>query len=167
MIVEWEGSPAGDMIADAAIALLMHAQSSAASIRLTSRPCRHSRPVNVPEDDERAQKSAKEEADDDDGRSPTEVRLRCCHDLLKKSFKDIEAVYDVSSASFEFKLDAPLESGIELDEDGTITCNVKVEFPDERGLDALITVECKDKKIASNIQTMLRNLARTLAPIPI
>ncbi len=42
-IVEWEASPEGDVIADAVVALLMHAQSSTASIRLTSKPCRHPR----------------------------------------------------------------------------------------------------------------------------
>ena len=38
-VVEWDASPANDVIADAVVALLMHAQTSAASIRLFSKPC--------------------------------------------------------------------------------------------------------------------------------
>eukprot|EP00584_Thalassiosira_punctigera_P005734 CAMPEP_0172534282 /NCGR_PEP_ID=MMETSP1067-20121228/6709_1 /TAXON_ID=265564 ORGANISM="Thalassiosira punctigera, Strain Tpunct2005C2" /NCGR_SAMPLE_ID=MMETSP1067 /ASSEMBLY_ACC=CAM_ASM_000444 /LENGTH=653 /DNA_ID=CAMNT_0013319059 /DNA_START=73 /DNA_END=2030 /DNA_ORIENTATION=- len=37
--VEWDCSSVGDVIADSVVALIMHAQSSAASIRLTSQPC--------------------------------------------------------------------------------------------------------------------------------
>ena len=40
-VVEWDASPANDVIADAVVALVMHAQTSAASIRLFSKPCRH------------------------------------------------------------------------------------------------------------------------------
>ena len=38
-VVEWDASPANDVIADAVVALVMHAQTSAASIRLFSKPC--------------------------------------------------------------------------------------------------------------------------------
>ena len=164
MIVEWEASPASDMIADACVALLMHAQSSAASIRLTSKPCRHSRPAN---DDEPAQKKAKPGDDDGDGddRSPTDIRLRLMHETLQKQFETIEAVYSVNAATFEIKLDTALESGVALDDDGALTCNVSVEFDDEKGFNAKISVECKDKKIASNVQGCLRNLATSMAPI--
>ena len=38
-VVEWDASPANDVIADAVVALVMHAQTSAASIRLFSKSC--------------------------------------------------------------------------------------------------------------------------------
>ncbi|GMH54843.1 hypothetical protein TrRE_jg6884 [Triparma retinervis] len=37
--VEWDASPVNDMLADAAVALVMHAQTSSATIRVTSKPC--------------------------------------------------------------------------------------------------------------------------------
>ena len=150
------------MIADAVVALLMHAQSSAASIRLTSKPCRHSRPEDIA-DGEPANKKAKESDEGD----PTETRLRLMHKTLKKQFETVEAVYEGKSASFEIKLDTTLESGLELGDDGVLTCTAKVEFEDDLGVNALITVECLDKKIASNVQGCLRNLATSLAPISI
>jgi len=39
--IEWDASPVNDLLADAIVALLMHSQSSAASIRMTSKPCFH------------------------------------------------------------------------------------------------------------------------------
>ena len=157
--MEWDASPAGDMIADAVVALLMHAQSSAASIRLTSKPCRHSRP-NGEDEGEPAQKKAKED-------DATETRLRIMHDTLKKQFETVEAVYEGNAASFEITLDTGLDSGVVLDDDGVLTCTAKVEFEDASGLNAVITVECQDKKIASNVRDCLRNLSVSLAPISI
>jgi len=158
VIVEWEASPAGDMIADAVVALLMHAQSSAASIRLTSKPCRHSRPDDK-DDGEPAQKKSKEST------SATEVGLRIMHNTLKKQFESVEAVYEGYSASYEIKLDTQLDAAVELGDDGVLTCTAKVEFDDASGLNAVITVECEDKKIASNVQDCLRNLSLSMAPI--
>jgi Pre-mRNA 3'-end-processing endonuclease polyadenylation factor C-term len=162
--VEWEASPSGDMIADAVVALIMHAQSSAASIRLTSKPCRHSGPIEDEESAEQpAQKKAKAAGQDDDDGS-TEKRLRFLHQTLLKQFESVETVYDAKSATFEIKLDTALESGITMDEDGKLTCTAKVEF-DDLGLNATITVECKDKKVATNVQDCLRNVCTSLAPI--
>lgn len=164
VIVEWLASPAGDMIADAVVALLMHAQSSAASIRLTSKPCRHSRSDDNAgtADGEPANKKAKESEED-----ATETRLRLMHETLKKQFEAVEAVYEGKTASFEIKLDTTLESGVELGDDGVLICTAKVEFEDDLGVNAIITVECPDKKIATNVQGCLRNLATSLAPISI
>jgi len=39
--VEWGASPMCDILADSVVALLMHAQSTPASIRMTSKPCNH------------------------------------------------------------------------------------------------------------------------------
>ena len=165
VIVEWEASPAGDMIADAVVALIMHAQSSAASIRLTSKPCRHSRPINE-DSAEPTQKKVKEEAVDEDEDNSTEKRLRFLHQTLLKQFSSVETVYEGKSATFEIKLDAALESGTIMDDDGMLTCTAKVEF-DDCGLNATVSVTCNDKKIALNVQNCLRNVCTSLAPIRI
>ena len=158
VIVEWEASPAGDIIADAVVALLMHAQSSAAAIRLTSRPCRHSLPTG--EDGEPARKRPRQPGEE----STTQSRLRFLHNSLQKQYDLVEAVYDVNAATFEIKLDTSLDSGA-LDDDGTLTVTAKVDFEDDSANTAKITVESKDKKIAANVQDCLRNLCTSLAPV--
>ena len=88
-VVEWEASPAGDVIADALIALLMHAQSSAASIRLTSKPCRHSRSDESQSDDE-APSSTKARSD---GEEVTESRLR----FIKNALNSYDQITEITS----------------------------------------------------------------------
>jgi len=146
--VEWEASPAGDLIADSVVALLMHAQSSASSIRLTSKPCRHPRDPGVFES-QKKQKTG-DTADIIGG------RLRFIHSLLKEHFQSVEAVYEGNMGSFEIITDSGLEAGV-LDEDGKLKCSVTVEFDDAAGSNAKITVECVDTKLANNVQAMLRN----------
>lgn len=156
-IVEWEASPAGDVIADALIALLMHAQSSSASIRLTSKPCRHARPSE--DDDEPSSKKAKSDSEE-----LTESRLRLIKDTLKDQFENVEAVYEGNVGTYEITSDSGLESGT-VNEDGVLTCNIKVAFDDDSGSCAEISVECPDQKLATNVRECLRNLAQTFAPI--
>ena len=160
VIVEWEASPAGDIIADAVVALLMHAQSSAAAIRLTSRPCRHSLPTG--EDGEPARKRPREAGEE----SPTQSRLRFLHNALQKQYELVEAVYDVNAGTFEIKLDTSLEAGA-TEDDGTLLVSAKVEFEDETGNNAKITVESKDKKVAASVQECLQNLCTGLAPVSV
>ena len=160
--VEWEASPAGDVVADALIALLMHSQSSAASIRLSSKPCRHPRPADDDNTDEPSSKKTKEE----DGENVVESRLRLIKDVLAKQFQQVEAVYEGNIATYEIISDSGLETSTAL-EDGKLTCAVKVQFTDKSGSDAEVTVECIDKKLASAVQTTLRNLARTLGPLKV
>jgi hypothetical protein len=156
-IVEWEASPANDVIADAVIALLMHAQSSAASIRLTSKPCCHPRAVEV-EDEPSAKKP----------KTTAESRLRLIRDALLDQFEKVEAVYDAGNkATYEISIDCPFDSEVVLGEDGTLPCIATVEFHDDLGIDATITVECEDKKLAHNVQECLRNLAAVAAPITV
>ena len=141
-IVEWEASPEGDVIADAVVALLMHAQSSTASIRLTSKPCRHPRESNNDGEDE---PSKKQKRDDE---STTESRLRLIHATLKDQFQMVEAVYEGNTGIYEIESDSGLGS-TSLGEDSTLVCTAKVEFEDESGRAAKITVECPDKKLGS------------------
>jgi hypothetical protein len=156
-VVEWEASPAGDVIADAVIALLMHAQSSAASIRLTSKPCRH--PRSTDDNDRRSSKKAKEE-------DLIGSRLKLIADTLRDQFEEVEAVYEGNTGSFEIKTDTPLEAEA-ADEDGIVTCTLKVVFHDPSGQSAEISVECPDSKLASNVQECIKNLAAAAAPVKI
>ncbi|GFH54658.1 metallo-hydrolase/oxidoreductase [Chaetoceros tenuissimus] len=154
-IVEWTASPVGDILADSVIALLMHAQSSAASIKLTSKPCSH----------RRSDQSDLEEDAPDKKRPRTDAMLRLFHDTLLQQFdaKNIEASYEARKATFEIKTDAGLESGA-LDGD-CLACNVTVEFEEGNEFDAKITVECEDAKLSKNIQESLRGVAEASAPI--
>jgi Pre-mRNA 3'-end-processing endonuclease polyadenylation factor C-term len=150
--VEWEASPAGDVIADSVVALIMHAQSSGASIRLTSKPCRHPRDTSLEEGTE--QKKVKSEVG---GSDLVNSRLRFVCSLLKEHFQNVEAVYEASRATYEIETDAGLEDGV-LDDEGKLKCSVTVEFDDSAASLAKISVECTDKKISTNIQAMLQNV---------
>lgn len=155
-VVEWEASPAGDVIADALVALIMHAQSSPASIRLTSKPCRHPRASE--EEKPKSKRSRKQE-------TLTENRLKLIKDTLLDQFENVEAVYEGNMATYEIKTDTGLEVGVVQEEDECLTCTAKVSFEDSNGGNAEISVECFDKKLASNVQECLSNLARGLAPL--
>ena len=156
-VVEWEASPAGDVIADAVIALLMHAQSSIASIRLASQPCIHPRPSSSEPSEEPTPKRTKSE-------ELTNSRLRLIRDTLREPFESVEAVYEGNSATFEITTDSGLESGV-VGEDGILNCNATVSFDDSSGSTAEIKVECVDQKLASHVQECIRNLAATLGTI--
>lgn len=158
-IVEWEASPAADVIADALIALLMHAQSSAASIRLSSKPCSHSR---VSDDDgEGFEPSAKKQRSNDE--NLTESRLKLIKEILKDQFADVEAVYEGNVGTYEIKVDCGFEAKTKEDEE--LICTVKVRFDDALGSYAEISVECLDEKLGKNVRECLRNLAVAFAPI--
>lgn len=152
--VEWEASPAGDVIADSVVALIMHAQSSSASIRLTSKPCRH--PLDSVDNEATAKKP---KSDDLVG-----SRLRFMRTLLKERFQNVEAVYDGYTGTYEIVTDAGLETGI-LDDEGRLKCIVTVEFDDAAASTAKITVDCEDRKIAANVQATLQNAAAALTSV--
>ena len=155
-IVEWEASPAGDVIADAVIALLMHAQTSVASIRLTSKPCRHPRSS----DDGSAISSNKKSRAEDMSQS----RLKLIKDTLKDQFHIVEVVYEGNTGTFEITTDSGLDSNAAT-ENGVLVCTAKVSFSDNTGSFAEIVVECPDQKLGSHVQNCLKGLASTLAPI--
>jgi Pre-mRNA 3'-end-processing endonuclease polyadenylation factor C-term len=148
--VEWEASPAGDVIADSVVALIMHAQSSSASIRLTSKPCRHPRDTVFDEDEESKKKLKAIDAD------LVGSRLRFVCALLKEQFQNVEAIYEGYIGTYEIMTDAGLETVV-LDDEGILKCFVTVEFDDASASTAKITVECRDQKIASNVQATLQN----------
>jgi hypothetical protein len=136
----------------------MHAQSSAASIRLTSKPCRH--PRDPDSDTEQAGKKQRADGDEDIVSS----RLRLFHSILKEQFENVEAVYEGSKATFEIQTDAGLSADV-LEDDGKLRCSVTVEFLDDSGKDAKISVESKDEKMAQNIQDCLRSAAAAANPV--
>jgi hypothetical protein len=164
-IVEWEASPVGDVLADAVIALLMHAQSSAAAIRLTSKPCNHRR-LAVKDDADETEDTSTPANKRQKELTVRESRLRLIHHTLKEQYASVEAVYEGDqSATFEIKTDAGLESG-SLVEGETLLCNVSVSFVEgNNDHDAKISVECADGKIAANIQDCLRSIITAAAPL--
>ena len=148
--VEWDCSPVGDVIADSLVALIMHAQSSAASIRLTGRPCSH------------RQKKAREENTEDADKTSAEEHLRTVHKALCDQFLSVEATYEATKGTFEVKLDVN-ESG--ADEDGGLVCSATVDFGNEFDGTAKVTVECEDDKIAANVRGCIQNVVAASAPI--
>ena len=159
--VSWDASPAGDILADAVVALLMHTQSSIASIRLTSKPCGHRRKKAATEDEEEPATKKQRESD---ASTVVESRLRLVHNTLLESYENVEATYEANSASFEIQTDTGLEDGIPADGD-ILVCNVKIEFEDEGAAEAKITVECEDAKLAGNIKECIKNVLIAAAPI--
>mmetsp|Transcript_7111 Transcript_7111/g.14851 ORF Transcript_7111/g.14851 Transcript_7111/m.14851 type:complete len:135 (+) Transcript_7111:2266-2670(+) len=133
----------------------MHAQSSAASIRLTARPCSHKR--------------QKQDYLIEDPKELIQDHLRSLHQALKDQFLHVEATYEAKKATYDVKLDAIDGDGGESqgEHDGATTCIAVVEF--ESGLDdtAKITVESEDEKLASNVRECLQNVATSMAPVPI
>ncbi|GAX15257.1 cleavage and polyadenylation specificity factor subunit 3 [Fistulifera solaris] len=147
-IVEWEASPAGDVIADSVVALLLHAQSSSASIRLTSKPCRHPRENNSDEPNEKKVKSEEISSEE----NLIESRLRLFHSILKEQYSNVEATLEGTKATYEIQGDG---------ED--ILCIVKVDFVDE--MNAQVSVESEDEELGLRVQDCLRNTATAAAPI--
>ncbi len=151
-IVEWKASPITDILADSVIALLMHTQSSAASIRLTSKPCYHGRSPDT------------DETEDGPEKKRSKSILRMFHDTLLKQFEDIEATFEAKKATFEIKTDAGLESGA-LTIGEKLVCNVIVELPQENSMNAKISVDCSDLKLAGNVQECLKRISEACLPL--
>jgi len=160
--VEWDCSSVGDVIADSIVALIMHAQSSAASIRLTSQACGHR---------SKKPREGEEEEETDDPEKTTEEHLRALHDALVAQFLSVEATYEAKKGTFEVKIDAALYDGDD-DKDGdgnddALVCTAMVEFEDDSDGIAKITVESEDEKLATNVRACLHNVAAASAPIAI
>lgn len=161
--IEWKASPLGDMLADSVVALLMHAQSSTASIRLTSKPCFHGRSIETMTDDEEPQNKKLKSSE----RSEREERLfKMFHDMLRQQFSDVEVVFEARKATFDITTDAGLDSKA-LSGGETLTCSVSIEFDDDAGVDGIIRVESVDKRLAKNIQSSLKTAAEAAAPLKI
>lgn len=144
-------------VADSLVALIMHAQSSAASIRLSGRPCNHRR------------KKQREEGDVDDPRKSIEEHLRVMHQSLKDNFLSVEATYEAKHASFEIKIDAEPRKSDEAggEESQGLVCTATVAFENNVDDVAKITVECEDEKLAANVRDCLQNISIASAPFAV
>lgn len=164
--VEWDASPANDVIADAVVALVMHAQSSAASIRITSKPCRHRsrRPRDGEEEEENGDEPMNKVARSEE--TTTFGRLKLIGDSLRDEFKEVECVFESNRATYEITTDCGFDTAA-VSEDGTLLCHVAVEFDDEFGNNAEVTVECADTKLASHVRDCIRNVAAAAAPLQV
>ncbi|EJK60589.1 hypothetical protein THAOC_19026 [Thalassiosira oceanica] len=152
--VEWDCSAVGDVVADSVVALIMHAQSSAASVRLTAQACGHRR---------------KRPREGEDLRAKTEEYLRTIHEALRMQYLSVEATYEARKGTFEIRIDADgdgvkREGGVGDDDSRDLTCTAEVIFEDDFGT-AKISVESEDEKLATNVRTCLANLAEASAAV--
>lgn len=168
--IEWQASPAGDIIADSVVALIMHAQSSVASIRLSSKPCRHPNDNGLDDDEQQKKKIKNEDGTSETINEVVESRLRYVHALLKDQFQNVDAVYDSNIATFEIVTDSGLVTTLDEDNEDEdngkfLKCLVTVEVDKLAGDKAEIKIECRDEKFAANIQKTLRNALETFNKI--
>lgn len=89
--------------------------------------------------------------------------MRLCYQALVESYAHVDAVFDVSMATFEISLDRQASADAEVESNST--CTVTITFEDESSLDAKISVEYVDAKIAAAIQDCLRSVSLAAAPI--
>lgn len=175
--VEWEASPIGDILADSVVALLMHAQSTPASIRITSTPCNHgsSNPVGTDDlnnensmDDSISppHKKKRENTEEDEIQIRTS-RLELVHEMLSQQYEKVN--FNVSdkatSGTFVIQTDAGLESSTNITEGSFLECSVTMEF--ETLNNVKISVECEDGKLAGNVRDCIKNVAVASVPLQI
>uniref|UniRef100_A0A7S2Y2X5 Cleavage and polyadenylation specificity factor subunit 3 n=1 Tax=Entomoneis paludosa TaxID=265537 RepID=A0A7S2Y2X5_9STRA len=170
-IVEWDANPQGDVLADAVISLILHAQSSAASVRMTSQPCRHYR-ADDPENNNNNSESNKRAKTRTDTISS---RLRFIYSTLKDQFETVEAVYEGNQGVYEIQTDCgflPADaSGTkeESDKKDILKCTVTVLFDDNdvTGDRAHVAVESRDEQLANHVRDCIQTLAQATQPIPL
>lgn len=127
----------------------MHAQSSSASIRLTSQPCRRSHHQQT--DSAPSPKKVKTES----GRDLVDSRLKLLYGVLRQQFLNVDATYEGLDATFDIETDAGLAKDT-LNEDGKLLCSVRVSFNDATATAAKVSVESRDTKLAANVEEMLQ-----------
>lgn len=173
-VVEWKASPAGDVIADSVVALLMHAQSSTASIRLTSKPCRHPRDGEDDENDDEDHDAGQGQKRPRSAEDNSKERLRFLYSTLKEQFENVEATYEGNKATYEISTDtgsggtsgaAQQDGGGGGGNDDAVLCTVTVKLDDSSAQRAEISVECADEKLATNVRDSLRNVVAATVPI--
>ncbi|GMH93832.1 hypothetical protein TrVE_jg1883 [Triparma verrucosa] len=164
LILSWNASPVADMLADAAVALIMHSQTSAASIRITSKPCNHG--IREGEEKEDNKKKKKEEL------SPRSARLKIVNRLLLDQFSRVEADYDGGKFTVTCEKTTPPppppegaeEDKMDVEEKKTVECFVTVRF-EEDGSGCSVRVECEEGEQGRLVQDSLKQLATAMQPI--
>jgi len=149
----WAASPVNDMLADACVALIMHAQSSAASIRITSKPCFHEKEEEEEEEEEEGGGRKKSKVEE----SPKEVRLRMAKKLLDDLFKDVEA--DMEKGIFTVKCEVNKEK-----ED--VVCVVTLEFSEDNS-GCRVSVDCADEQQGGLVKDCIMQLGKATAPFKV
>jgi len=150
--VEWTANPVADLLADSVIALLMHSQSSAASIRLTSKPCRH--------------RSIKTE--DPPSKKAKSVHQSFLEDLSKmlsnhNQFEAVQANISENSATFELQTEMLLNA--ESGQSESLKCEVQIHLDTDREMNMKVRVSCEDEKLARSIRDCIRCFADAASPI--
>ena len=145
VVLSWQSSPVTDLLADAAVAILMHAQGGGASVRMSGSPC-----------------GAGSSDDGDVGettlqpKSINEKRLRIAKQLLEEQFSDVSA--DIEKGTFIIRVssNAKNEETREI-ESKVVICGVKIVFNDKLGCE--LRVRCADEKVGGNVKQCLCLLA--------
>jgi len=177
-IVEWDANPVCDMLSDAVIALIMHAQGSAASIRLTGSPCCGKKKVK--KEDGIGSDLPNKKTRSDDGNRPSDDsdiilnRFESVHTFLNEQFDNVKMELDFSeslSAIFyvygDLPSDAPTDEGKNSSLSLPVTCTVKLEFENKLGINAKLNVSGESEKIVSNIRSSLKHFVDGAGPITI
>eukprot|EP00588_Corethron_pennatum_P002225 CAMPEP_0194287154 /NCGR_PEP_ID=MMETSP0169-20130528/34082_1 /TAXON_ID=218684 /ORGANISM="Corethron pennatum, Strain L29A3" /LENGTH=821 /DNA_ID=CAMNT_0039033767 /DNA_START=48 /DNA_END=2513 /DNA_ORIENTATION=+ len=156
-IVAWESGPVEDVLADAAVALLMHAQSSSAAVRMAGRPCNHHA--------KRARTGGGGEGDLVDN----VTRLQLLHKMLRCQYESVQP--DFEAGTFVIgSAHADREEGNDTSPVGELSatqpavCTIKIEFESEDGSNAKLTVEGDDYKMNANVRDCVKNIISTSAP---
>ena len=121
----------------------MHSQSSAASIRLTSKPCRH--------------RSIKTE--DPPSKKAKSVHQSFLEDLSKMlsnhdQFEAVQANISENSATFELQTEMLLNA--ESGQSESLKCEVQVHLDTDREMNMKVRVNCEDEKLAKSIRDCIR-----------
>jgi hypothetical protein len=78
----------------------------------------------------------------------------------------VESIYESHQATYEIKADFSHDtSSTDLSETGELLCHVTVEFEDEYGNHANVTVDCVDEKLGQNVRESIRSLASAAGPM--
>lgn len=154
MTVEWKASPANDIIADSVVALIMHSQGSAASVRFTSQKCSHSSPEQLVTSDAKRAKIENDELLDN--------RISLFGNILKERFVRVDTVREGYKVTFEIAASdqEPQTEPV----DGAFMV-VQVEFLDGSASVAHVAVECADENIAKDVRRMLQRAANATSSI--
>jgi len=145
--VEWDATPVADLLADSVIALLMHAQSSPASIRLTSQPCSHSRRPGSPS-----------------SKKPKPLPLlEGIQTLLEQQFDVYETKINHPTATYTIHTDTGLEVALGEGQEYMVT-TVKVDL---NLTGAKVAVQSDDSKLATNIRDCIQSFLKAASPIVI
>jgi len=151
--IEWESSPVGDLLADSVVAIIMHAQSAGASIRMSGTPCK--------------EKGGGEGATTKTEESAEEIkkkRLALAERLLKEQFSNV--VSNLDSGTFVIKFYKKAKAAASEDGSGEILCGVKIVFTDDNS-GCQIRVRCENDSVGKSVKECLSRMATASGPLQV